>query len=116
MLLEILDTDVADSALHHLHDWQRIWLLTPPQFPYPVQIFLPVDAVDILEMSVDSVPVIFDHLPADFTLEWLALRLTATILVLVVSVADVVLVLNVTIEGAIVIKHLRTQSTGEQAG
>ena len=43
MLLQILDRDVADPALHHLHHRQRIRFNTSPQLPDPVQILLPVD-------------------------------------------------------------------------
>ena len=73
MLLEILDRDVAHSTLHHLHGGQRIWLLSSPELPDPVQILLPIDPVHVLEVSVHGVPVILDHLAADLTLEGLEL-------------------------------------------
>merc|ERR1719208_761045 len=67
-------------------------------------------------MSVDCVPVVLYHLPTDLALEWLTLSLAATVLVFVLSVRDVVLVLDVAIERSIVIEHLGTQSTGEETG
>ena len=116
MFLEVLDTDVTHPTLHHLHHRQRVRLQAAPQLPDAVQVFLPVDAVDVLEVSVDRVAVILDHLPAHLALEWLRFCLTTTVLVLVVPVADVVLVLDVTIEGSVVVEHLRTESAVEQTG
>ena len=115
MFLQILDTDVAHPALHHLHHRQGVGVQAAPQLPDPVQIFLPVNAVNVLQVGVDSVAVVLDHLPADLALEWLRFCLTAAVFVLVVPVADVVFVLNVTIEGPVIIEHLGTQSTGERA-
>ena len=46
-----------------------------PDLSNPVEIFDPVDAVDILEVSVDGVPVVLDHPLANVALEGLGLGL-----------------------------------------
>ena len=116
MLLEILDLDVAHSTLHHLHGGQRIWLLTSPELPDPVQILLPIDPVHVLEVSVHGVPVILDHFAADLTLEGLGLCLASAEPLFVLPVSDVVLVLDVAVKGTVVIEHLWAKGAVEEAG
>ena len=115
MFLEIFYTDIAHPTLHHLHHRQWIWLQTPSQFSNSVQVFLPIDTMNILEVGVDRVPIVLDHLAADLALERLRLCLTPSILLLVVPVCDVMLVLDVTVESSVVVEDLGTQSTREQA-
>ena len=114
MLLEILDRDVAHSTLHHLHGGQGVRLLTSPQLPDPVEILLPIDPVHVLEVSVHGVSIVLDHLAADLTFEGLGLGLAPTESLLILPVRDVVFVLDVAVEGAVVIEHLGAQGAVEE--
>merc|ERR1719450_2096300 len=49
VFFEILDRDVAHTTLNHLHHRKRIWLQSSSQLPDSVQIFFPIDSVDILQ-------------------------------------------------------------------
>ena len=70
----------------------------------------------VLEMGVHCVSVVLHHFPTYLALERLALSLAPAILLLVLHVADVMFVLNVSIEGASIVENSWAEGAVEEGG